>query len=57
MRDWTHVYSRELIESPPADDLVASHLGYQPPADLGRTMASDTAEPEVWECPYPDETE
>ena len=31
MRDWFDIYSRELVEVPPADEMVAHYLGYKPP--------------------------
>lgn len=57
LRDWTDIWSRELVEVPPVDDLVASYLEYEPPADLGRTSGIGEAEVEEWECPFPDVTD
>lgn len=55
MRDWTRIWSRELIETPSADDFAVMYFEYDPPAQVGDDAAS--GEVEEWECPYPDVTE
>lgn len=57
LRDWTDIWSRELVEVPPVDELVAGYLEYEPPADLGRTSSIGEGEVEEWKCPFPDVTD
>lgn len=35
LRDWTDIWSRELVEAPPVDDLAAWYLKYEPPVHQG----------------------
>jgi hypothetical protein len=53
------IYSRELNENPPADDLIQLYFiankWWEPPA--AATSDAGDGEPEIWECPFPDETE
>lgn len=34
LQDWIAIYSRELVETPPIDDLVAAYLGYEKPSTV-----------------------
>lgn len=54
MRDWTDVWSRELIETPSVDDFAVMYFKYEPPASPGASGKDDEGE---WECPFPEETE
>jgi hypothetical protein len=54
------IYSRELTENPPADALVQTYFmmnkWWEPPSAEASGDAG-AGEDEVWENPYPDETE
>lgn len=41
MRDWTDIWSRELLESPPADDFLAGYFKYEPPASTSTFEAGE----------------
>ena len=56
LQDWRDIYSRELMESPPLEELAAAYLGYKPPERASADAKTDE-ESDVWECPYPNETE
>jgi hypothetical protein len=32
LQDWNDIYSRELIQQPPAEVFLAGYFGYEPPA-------------------------
>lgn len=54
LRDWTDIWSRELLESPPVDDFAASYFKHKP-----ETVGPDQPEEDAgeWDSGLPDQTE
>ncbi|CAN5577660.1 hypothetical protein BH10PSE14_BH10PSE14_06790 [soil metagenome] len=61
MQDWLTIYSPELAENPPADDLIQIYFmankWWTPPEDTSGDGGDEEVEPELWECPFPDATD
>ena len=49
------MWRRELVDSPPVDELAAMYFKYEPPTN--GSGDEDDEETGVWECPFPDATE
>lgn len=41
MQDWGNIYSRELIENPPAEEFLAAYFKYRPPAGAPSAAPSE----------------
>lgn len=57
LHDWREIYSRELLETPPADALVAAYLDYKPPPTDANDVVRGDEGPELWDSGLPDVTE
>lgn len=57
LQAWNSIWSRELIETPPAEFFLSAYFKYQPPGTTGTDPGDGDDEPEAWDCPYPDMTE
>jgi hypothetical protein len=56
LHDWNTIWCRELINTPPVDQIAAAYVGYKAP-DLDDLVPGDDGNLEEWECPFPDVTD
>lgn len=41
MQDWNEIYSRELIQQPPAEVFLAGYFKYEPPAETSNFVSEE----------------